>query len=164
VGRGASRRSPGDVVLRDVTEVDLPVFFEHQLDPDASHMAAVPTRDWEAFKTHWNKVLKDDGITKKTVVFQGDVAGNVVSWEQDGKPLVGYWIGRSYWGRGVATAALSQLLDLLEMRPLYAHVAKHNIGSIRVLEKCGFTLLEDDEEPAHAPADGLEELTLKLEA
>jgi hypothetical protein len=63
---------------------------------------------------------------------------------------------------GIATAALSQLLDLLDMRPPFAHVARHNIGSIPVLEKCGFTPFEDGEEPAHAPADGLEELTLKL--
>ena len=32
-------------------------------------------------------------------------------------------------------------------RPLHAHVAKHNAGSIRVLEKCGFRLeLEEDAE------------------
>jgi RimJ/RimL family protein N-acetyltransferase len=49
---------------------------------------------------------------------------------------VGYWIGREYWGKGVATEALSQFLAHAEVRrPLHAAVAKHNVGSIRVLEK-----------------------------
>jgi RimJ/RimL family protein N-acetyltransferase len=52
--------------------------------------------------------------------------------------LVGYWIGKEYWGRGIATAALQEFLTHLKMRPLHAYVAKHNKASIRVLEKCGF--------------------------
>lgn len=37
-----AKRAPGlieKVLLRDVTEGDLPIFFEQQLDPDATHMA-----------------------------------------------------------------------------------------------------------------------------
>lgn len=41
-----------DVLLRDVTESDLPIFFEQQLDPDATAMAAFPSRDREAFMAH----------------------------------------------------------------------------------------------------------------
>ena len=71
------------------------------------------------------------------VVIGGEVAGNVVSWEQSGQRMVGYWLGRVYWGRGIATAALTLFVAELS-RPLYADVAAHNLGSIRVLEKCGF--------------------------
>jgi RimJ/RimL family protein N-acetyltransferase len=74
----------------------------------------------------------------KTVVLGDAIAGNVVSWTHDGERDVGYWIGREHWGKGVATAALGALLAELEERPLFAHVAEHNVGSIRVLEKCGF--------------------------
>jgi RimJ/RimL family protein N-acetyltransferase len=128
-----------------VTEDDVLVFFEHQLDPDASAMAAFPSRDREAHLAHWRKIAGDPTALARTVVVDGRVAGNIGSWEQDGERDVGYWIGREFWGRGVATAALAQLLVILRARPLYAHVARHNAGSIRVLEKCGFHVVADDD-------------------
>jgi RimJ/RimL family protein N-acetyltransferase len=72
------------------------------------------------------------------------VAGNVVCFEHSGKREVGYWIAKDHWGKGVATKALSRFLDQVTERPLYAGVAKHNIASIRVLEKCGFRFSEED--------------------
>jgi RimJ/RimL family protein N-acetyltransferase len=134
----------GDVRLRDVIEDDLPTFFEDQRDPEAARMAAFAARDREAFFAHWRRILADDAAVARTVVLDGAVAGNVVCWEADGERLVGYWIGRAFWGRGVATAALAQFLDHLPSRPLRARVAKHNVGSIRVLEKCGFALVGEE--------------------
>ena len=141
-------RSPltGGVLLRDVEKDDLPVFFEHQLDPEATRMAGFPARDREAFLAHWNRILGDESVVKKTVLFHGEVAGNVVSFVQSGDREVGYWIGREYWGRGVATRALSGFLALEARRPLYAHVAKHNAASIRVLENCGFRISGEEPE------------------
>ncbi len=158
------RKETIDVLLRDVTEDDLPIFFEHQLDPDATHMAAFPARDRDAFMAHWTKILGDETITKKTILFDGQVAGNIVSFEQAGEPLVGYWIGKEYWGQGVATKALSQFLGHVKTRPLYARAAKHNIASIRVLEKCGFTISGHDKVSANAEGDEIEEVILKLRA
>lgn len=128
------------VVLRDVTEADLPIFFEHQLDTEASQMAAFPSRDRDSFMAHWRKILGDSTLIKQTILFDGAVAGNIGSFEQDGQAQVGYWIGREYWGKGVASAALAAFLAHVQARPLYAHVAKHNLGSVRVLEKCGFAI------------------------
>ena len=155
-----------DTHLRDVTEGDIPVFFEHQRDPEANRMANFPARDLDAFMAHWTKKVRgDDSVIVKTVVFDERVAGNVVSWlEQDGRRVVGYWIGREYWGKGIATKALSEFLGHVKTRPLYAHVAKHNIASIRVLEKCGFTTSSEDEKPPDAPDDDVEELLLELRA
>lgn len=152
------------VLLRDVIEGDLPIFFEHQLDPDANTMAAFPARDRDAFMVHWRKILGDDTITKKTILFDGHVAGNIVSFEQSGEPQVGYWIGKEYWDRGVATRALSEFLSHVKARPLYAHVAKHNIASFRVLEKCGFTMCGEDTGLANADGAQVEEFILKLGA
>ena len=152
-----------DVLLRDVTEDDLPIFFEHQLDPDANRMAAFPARDRNAFMAHWTKILGDETITKKTILFDGHVAGNVVSFEQFGKPQVGYWIGKEYWGKGVATQALSEFLGHVKARPLYARVAKHNIASIRVLEKCGFTFFGEDKGFSNAGGEEVEEFILILD-
>ena len=79
-----------------------------------------------------------------TIVADGRVVGNVVSWEDSGRHLVGYWIDRGVWGRGIATAALGLLLGQVTSRPLHAYVAVANVGSIRVLEKCGFTQVPED--------------------
>ena len=152
------------VVLRDVTKDDLPILFGHQADPGANRMAAFPARDRDSFLAHWTKILADASVTVKTVLWGGAVAGNVVSFERFGKREVGYWIGRSYWGSGVATQALAELLRQVTARPLHARVAKHNGASIRVLEKCGFTIAEDDNGSTSSPAADVEEILLKLEA
>lgn len=150
------------VVLRDITERDLPIFFEHQQDPEATHMAAFPSRNRDAFMTHWARILGDGTVVKKTILFDGHVAGNIVSWEQPSERDVGYWIGREYWGKGVATKALSEFLGHVKTRPLYAHAAKHNIASIRVLEKCGFTISGYDRVVVNAQGDEVEEVILKF--
>jgi RimJ/RimL family protein N-acetyltransferase len=129
-------------VLRDVIEEDLSVFFEHQLDPEAVEMAAFPAREREPFYEHWHRIMGDDELVAKTIVSDGEVAGNISSWERDGKRLVGYWLGREFWGRGLATQALAELVEELTVRPLYAEVSTTNVGSIRVLEKCGFTVVD----------------------
>ena len=127
------------VFLRDVTEADLEIFFEQQLDAKANEMAAFPPRDRRAHMDHWHKIMADPALVAKTIMFGDRVAGNVGSWQHNGEQEVGYWIGRPYWGRGIATSALSQFVSLVvRTRPLHAYVAKNNAGSIRVLEKCGF--------------------------
>ena len=129
------------VLLRDVQEADLPTFCEHQLDPIGYEMAAFKPRDETAFLAHWAKILADGTVVTKTILFDGRIAGNVLIFDRDGKREVGYWIGREYWGKGIATEALSQLLRTVTERPLYGVVAKHNTASIRVLEKCGFAIV-----------------------
>jgi RimJ/RimL family protein N-acetyltransferase len=153
----------GDVVLREVQEDDLPIFFEHQRDPAANQMADFPARDREAFMAHWKKIPDEPTNVAMTVVFRGQVAGNVVCWGPPDDRAVGYWIGREYWGKGVATRALASLLPLLKTRPLYAHVALHNVASIRVLQKCGFTVV-GKEKTSSASGSDVEELILKLDA
>lgn len=155
---------PNDVILREVSESDLPLLFEHQLDPDANRMAAFPARDWDAFVTHWRKILADPSVTTKAILLDGQLVGNIVGFEESGRRQVGYWIGKSYWGRGVATKALAAFLDQVPSRPLYARVAKHNIGSIRVLEKCGFEVCGEVQGAPTADGVVVCELTLKLSA
>src|SRR5437762_1612078 len=137
------------VQLRDVEPDDLPLFFEHQRDPIAVALVAFNSRDRAAFDEHWAKLLADETKLKKTVVADGQVVGNIGSWLSEGKQEIGYWIDRAFWGRGIATEALSAFLRLEQTRPLYAGVAKHNAASIRVLQKCGFTLLGPEEEASN---------------
>lgn len=94
------------VTLQEVHEADLEIFFEHQREPEANRMAEFPRREREAFMAHWAKILADETVIKRTIVFQGQAAGNVVSWVKSGKREVGYWIGQEFWGRGIASQAL----------------------------------------------------------
>ena len=146
------------IELRNVEAGDLPVFFEHQRDPVATAMAAFPARERDAFDAHWGRIMSDPTLVTQTVVVDGVVAGNVVMFPRGGQHLVGYWVGREFWGRGIATVALRLFLDKFAARPLHAYVATTNVGSRRVLEKCGFTPVE-----ALPPGeDGVEELVMVL--
>ena len=153
---------PDDVRLRDATYDDLPIFYEHQSDPVAYEMAAFASRDLDAFMEHWiTRILGDETGVAKTVLVDGRVAGNVLAFDHDGRREIGYWIGREFWGRGVATRALTAFLAEVTERPLYAGVVRHNVASLRVLEKCGFIVVD---EPLEVGEDGVEEVLLRLDA
>jgi RimJ/RimL family protein N-acetyltransferase len=141
------------VTLRLPLETDLPILFEQQLDPQATAMAAFPSRDRGPFMLHWEKIMNDKAVTIRVIVHKGKIAGHLLCWKQNYEQEVGYWLGREFWGRGIASAALMEFLKVVTIRPLYAHVIQHNIASRRVLEKCGFSL--------HDENNG--ELTLKLD-
>ena len=128
------------VVLRELKEGDLPILFEHQADPEAARMADFPSRERDAFMAHWAKLMADEAVTKRVILFGGKVVGNIASFDRDGQREVGYWIDRGHWGDGIATGALAEFLKIETGRPLHACVAKHNIASARVLQKCGFTV------------------------
>lgn len=150
-----------DLILRDVSEDDLPIFFEHQLDPEATRMAAIPSRTRDAFMSHWKKILTEKESILKTIDFRGNAAGSIVFWEQPEESNIGYWLGREYWGKGVASAALSLFLNVVKTRPLHARVAKQNPASIRVLQKCGFTISGEDTFPG-IDGEEVEEFILTL--
>ena len=151
-----------EVRLRVVEDSDLDVLFDQQADTVAAAMAAFPSRDRERFDAHWARIRFDDTVVLRAILADGVVAGNIGSWQADGQRLIGYWIGREYWGRGVATQALALLVGEVPTRPLYAHVAAHNVGSIRVLQKCGFERDRVQEAQAPEPEDGIEEFIFVL--
>jgi len=133
-----------EISLREVRESDLPIFFEQQLDPDASRMASFPARSRDEFRAHWAKSLSERTAILRTIVVNGNVAGNIIGWGAADEPKVGYWLGKEHWGKGIASEALSQFLVEVAVRPLYARVAKQNLASIRVLQKCGFEMYGED--------------------
>jgi len=149
-------------MLRNVVQSDLEVFFEHQRDPEAASMAAYLVREWDAFSSHWqHNVLGNDNNRILTILVDGRVAGYVSSWEQEGKRLVAYWVGREYWGRGLTSSALDEFLKTHEQhRPIHAYVALSNVRSMRVLEKCGFQRVG---EPEVGP-DGVAEVLFLLDS
>jgi RimJ/RimL family protein N-acetyltransferase len=143
-----------DLRLREVVEDDLALFFDFQLDPDANCMAAFTAKDptdREAFTAHWNKIMADPTTINRTIVCDGQVVGSISSYEESGKLEVTYWIGRAYWGKGIATRALTAFLAQTNAtRPIYARVAQDNLGSRRILEKCGFRVIGETKGFANA--------------
>ena len=131
------------IALRPVLEADLPILFDQQLNRDAAAMADYPSKDRGEFMRHWDGIQKNKAATARIIVYKGEVAGHILCWKEKYEQRVGYWLGRKFWGRGIASAALADFLKEVKSRPLYAHVANHNLASKRVLEKCGFTLLDE---------------------
>lgn len=156
-----------EIVLRDVVDSDLPIFFEHQLDEEANWMAAFTAKDpsdREAFMAHWARIRGDETTVNQTILYDGRVAGSVSSYQEEpGRPEVTYWLGREFWGRGIATRALTAFLETMTTHRIYARAAKDNIGSLRVLEKCGFTIIGEDHGFANGRGAEVEEYLLRLE-
>jgi RimJ/RimL family protein N-acetyltransferase len=153
------------LVLRAVSETDLQVLAEFEMNPAARWMAAFGAKDpidRETVLQHWRKMLKDESAVVRTIVLDHRVAGYVLRAELLGKPCVAYWLGNEYWGKGVATRALREFLRQVESRPIYARVAKDNFASRRVLEKCGFTVYGEERNYANARKMEIDELLMVL--
>jgi RimJ/RimL family protein N-acetyltransferase len=152
------------VSLRDMDESDLSVFFEHQLDSQACYMAAFTPEnpaDRDSFNRRWTGFLTNENMFKKTILYNGEVAGHIIAYKAD-RDLLTYWIGREYWGKRIATQAVAEFIKMMPIRPLYAYVAVDNIASLRVLQKNGFEIIEKEVGYANARGGELEEYLLEL--
>jgi RimJ/RimL family protein N-acetyltransferase len=152
--------------LRELRDEDLEVLFGQWADPVAAHMAAFTAPDHMdrgAFEHRWSRLRADETVMNRVIVVEGEVAGTIGSWGGAGEREVTYWIGRSYWGKGVATCALKAFLTVDPSRPLHARIAHDNVASRRVLEKCGFRAIATDRGFAEARSREIEEIVLRLE-
>jgi len=132
--------------LRPVEDADLDAIYMHQSDRAAAQLADVPTRERPAFDEHWTRLRANPETFIRTIDEDGEVAGYIFTFIHDDQRVVGYWLGREFWGHGLATAALAAFLPLVDERPLRATVAPANKASVRVLEKNGFRLLREEPE------------------
>jgi RimJ/RimL family protein N-acetyltransferase len=152
--------------LREVRDEDLAVLFEHWADPAAAQMAAFTAPDHmdrDAFERRWSRLRADETVIARVIVVDGEVAGTIASWGDPDEREVTYWIGRSYWGKGIATGALKAFLTVDPSRPLHARVASDNVASHRVLEKCGFRVIATERSFAEARSGEIEEFVLRLD-
>ena len=130
-----------DVHLRPLLESDEPAVFEMMRDPAAVRMAAFTARDpddREAFAAHFQRLRTDPAVTALAVEADGALVGTVGAFDMEGEREVTYWIDRRHWGRGLATAALAQLLERESVRPIAARAAAANGASLHVLHRAGF--------------------------
>lgn len=130
-------------------------------------MAAFVPRDpsdYGAFLTHWRRLLSDPTVFMKAIFWNGHIAGTVGSFLGDGKSQVTYWIGKEFWGNRIATQALTEFLRIVNTRPLHASTASDNVGSMRVLEKCGFAVRGSAKAFAKARGGEIDEVFFELAA
>lgn len=135
-----------NVCLRPLYESDLPLFYEHQNDEGAEAMVGLPSRARDDFFDHWQKVMANPSIILRTILAENEIAGYLCSFIKEADEReVGYQLGKAYWGKGIATRALELFLPLIPYRPLYGVTPVHNIGSQKVLTRCGFVLVDEHE-------------------
>jgi RimJ/RimL family protein N-acetyltransferase len=154
------------ITLRDVETSDISIFFEQQLDPEANRTAAFVREDRHdraAFDAHWKRIMDSTGIVNKTILRGEEVAGHISCYPQEGELEITYWLGKTHWGKGVATQALKKLLQEITDRPLFARVAKDNLGSIRVLQKCDFKKIGENKDFAQGRGEETEEYIFRLD-
>ncbi len=151
-----------NIRLRPIEPQDIPLMFAHQSDPESIRMAVVYPRDRPAFDAHWQMIMQDPGITARAIIANDVMVGQVSCFKMDGVDSVGYWIAREHWGKGYATRGLALLLEEVNTRPLHARVARQNTGSIRVLERNGFTLTRYQISPANGRFPVCEEAMMQL--
>ena len=114
------------ITIREVESSDLETFYEHQLDAEAIRMAAFvgeDPKDKVAFDAHWNKILNSSQNITRTIVAEGEVAGHITCYPDGENMEVTYWLGREFWGRGLATQALNAreltLVRMARLRSVY---------------------------------------------
>ena len=135
--------------------------FEFSNDPDQIHQAAfAEVKDLQAFTEHWQRNAANPENLLFAVFVDDQHVGSVGKWVMNGDAELAYWIGKPFTGRGLATEAVTQFLAAYPLRPLFAHVVVDNLGSIKVLERNGFTLV--DSFASFAPARGAEVTELEF--
>ncbi len=154
------------VALRPVEDSDLDALFDQMRDPESVWMAGFTPKDPDdrsAFDTHMAKVRSSPDITHRSITCDDQLVGSIAAFVIEGQTEVTYWIDRAFWGRGIASRALEQLLDLVPVRPLYARAASDNTGSLRVLQRAGFEVIGTETSFAPARNREIEETILRKE-
>ena len=151
------------VSLRNVESNDLLRLWEFQLDPESNQLAVTIPRSVEAFDAHWETALRNPDVTAKAIIVGEVLVGCISCFKEDGLDVVGYWLGKEFWGRGIASRALELLLIEVAIRPLHARVATSNGASLRILQKCGFVVERVHVPPADDRYPECEEAVLVLD-
>lgn len=139
-----------DVVLRAVDDTDLPTFFEYLRDPQAQALAASTFEDYtdpQGFSSYWSKLRRNEDAVVRTITLADapdEIAGHISVAPNENLNEVRYWVDRTKWGQGIATAALAAMLHEVRVRPIEAHVVRRNAAGVAVLRRNGFTLAGQD--------------------
>lgn len=154
-----------EIILRPTIVQDLETLFTFQVDKEAIHQAAFTPKDptdKSAYIAKYSKLLEDPTVNNQTILLENKIIGSLAKFVMSGDNEITYWIDKNYWGKGIATKALKKFLRIEKSRPIFGRVAFDNIGSQKVLEKCGFIKIGTDKGFANARQEEIEEYIYKL--
>ena len=154
-----------NVSLRPIEDRDLDTIYQQVTDPESVRMAAFTAEDQtdrHAFLNRMSRLRADTSVWYRVIDVDGAIAGTIASFRIDNQLEVTYWVERTQWGNGIASAALQILAETAE-RPLYARAASDNVGSLRVLEKAGFRRVGVNRDFAPGRGQEIEETILRLD-
>jgi RimJ/RimL family protein N-acetyltransferase len=154
-----------DLTLRPTEISDLEHLFLFQLDAEAGYLAAFMPEDpsdKNAYIKKYEGLLTNPTVNMQTILVDENIAGSISKFEIEGEAEITYWIDKKFWGQGIATTALKYLLSIESTRPIFGRVAFDNLGSQKVLEKCGFVKIGKDKGFANARQTEIEEFIYKI--
>ena len=142
----------GRIKLRPWRDSDAPALYRWASDPDVGPRAGwaphksveeslevIRTVFCDATNT-WAIELKETGEAIGAIGYGPSCDCNLPA--RDGEPLIGYWIAKPYWNRGVCTEALRLMIEHIrcstDIKSLISGHFVDNPASGRVMEKCGF--------------------------
>jgi len=154
-----------DIKLRPTEIADLDTLFQFQLDKEGGYLAAfmpIDPTDKTAYVNKYTKLLDDPTVNNQTIILDNTIVGSIAKFVMQGDTEITYWIDRKFWGKGIATQALTEFLIIENTRPIFGRVAFDNFGSQKVLERCGFDKVGSDKGFANARQMEIEEFIYKL--
>lgn len=83
-------------------------------------------------------------VIQRTIEFDGVPVGSIATFAMGDEREISYWVASAHWGKGIATAAVRQMLVLDTFRPLHGRVAASNTRSAQVLLGAGFHRIGED--------------------
>lgn len=113
---------------------------------------------------------KDDPVHIFAIEVDGKAVGGIGIHQQTDvmrkNAELGYWLGQNYWGKGIITRAVQQMVDFgfktFDITRIYARPYHTNIASQRVLEKAGFILEAKFEKTIFKDGEFLDELVYAI--
>ncbi len=154
-----------EIELRRTTSSDLETLFTFQIDDEANYLAAFNSKnpsDKKAYIKKWTRLLSDKKVNIRTILFKKEIVGSIAKFEMEGNAEITYWIAKAFWGKGVASNALGNFLEIEKTRPVFGRVAFDNLGSIKVLENCGFSKIGTEKGFSNARGKEIEEFIYEL--
>ncbi|MEE0435695.1 MAG: GNAT family N-acetyltransferase [Peptococcaceae bacterium] len=154
------------LILRPWCDDDAPMLYHYAKDPAIGPIAGWPPHQsveesLEIIRTVFSApetyaiCLRDTGEPIGCIGLQQEGAANVPL--APGEAELGYWVGKSHWGKGytpeAARALIAHAFNDLGFTALWCSCNSINTQSKRVMEKCGFTTVRIEEKPLFSQDD-----------
>lgn len=143
-GEGGQVGALEAIGLRPASSRDARCIFEAwgRFPQNFERLTAAPFRDLRDAQAYLDRLFDRPGSRALHITQAGRVVGLVKAVVSEHRAQIGYVVHQAHWGRGLASAAVAQLVGRLSaeaaIQRIWATCALDNPASIRVLEKCGF--------------------------